>query len=104
MFEDSLIDSNRRIKTRSRYFTIVGVLLNSSVLASMVPVPLIYPEALPQNSNGDLTSRPVAAANRASSTAEDRGKGEARVGTHRKIHCGTQQNPATCQDHRVRST
>ncbi len=48
MFEDSLIDSNRRIKTRSRYFTIVGVLLNSSVLASMVLVPLIYPEALPK--------------------------------------------------------
>lgn len=48
MFEDSLIDSNRRIKTKSKYFTIVGVLLNTSVLALMILVPLIYPEALPK--------------------------------------------------------
>lgn len=48
MFEDSLLDSGGRFKTNSRYFTVVGVLLNSSILATMILIPLIYPEALPK--------------------------------------------------------
>ena len=58
MFEDSLIDSSGRIKTQSKYYTIVGILLNTSVLATMILVPLIYPEALPRQAMSMLLVAP----------------------------------------------
>ncbi|MGC2583507.1 MAG: energy transducer TonB, partial [Acidobacteriaceae bacterium] len=48
MFEDILLESGHQIKTKSKYYTIVGLLLNSSVLAALILYPLIYPEALPK--------------------------------------------------------
>ncbi len=48
MFEDSMMESGGRIKTKSKYYTIVGVLLNGSILAALILVPLLYPEALPK--------------------------------------------------------
>ena len=48
MFEDILLESGHQIKTKSKYYTLVGVLLNGSVLAALILYPLIYPEALPK--------------------------------------------------------
>ena len=48
MFEDALVESSGRIKTRSRQYSVVGVLLNGAVLAALVLVPLLSPEALPR--------------------------------------------------------
>ena len=59
MFEDSLIDSSGRIKTQSKYYTIVGILLNTSVLAMMILVPLVYPEALPKQAMSTLLVAPA---------------------------------------------
>lgn len=59
MFEDSLIDSAGRIKTQSKYYTIVGILLNSSVLAMMILIPLVYPEALPKQALSMLLVAPA---------------------------------------------
>ena len=58
MFEDSLIDSSGRIKTQSKYYTLVGILLNTAVLATMILVPLIYPEALPRQAMSTLLVAP----------------------------------------------
>jgi protein TonB len=48
MFEDSTFSSGGKIKTKSRYYTVVGLILNGSVLAALILYPLIYPEALPK--------------------------------------------------------
>ena len=48
MFEDALVESSGRIKTRSRQYSVVGVLLNGVVLAGLVLAPLLSPEALPR--------------------------------------------------------
>jgi periplasmic protein TonB len=58
MFEDSLIDSSGRIKTQSKYYTVVGILLNTAVLATMILVPLVYPEALPRQAMSTLLIAP----------------------------------------------
>jgi len=41
MFEDALMESGGRIKTKSKYFTIIGFVLNGSILTAMILVPLI---------------------------------------------------------------
>lgn len=46
MFEDATFESNGRIKTRSRRWMIATFALNGAVLAVVVLLPLIYPEAL----------------------------------------------------------
>ncbi len=52
MFEDATFESTGRIRTRSRRWMIATFALNGSVLAALILIPLIYPEALP----GRLTS------------------------------------------------
>jgi protein TonB len=48
MFEDSTFESAGRIRTRSTGWMIAAFTLNSSILLSMILIPLIYPEALPR--------------------------------------------------------
>src|SRR3954471_5151267 len=47
MFEDSLLESGGRLKTKARYTTVVSFLLQVSLIAILVLIPLIYTEALP---------------------------------------------------------
>jgi protein TonB len=47
MFEDSTFESTGRIRTRSRAWGVAALGLNSSILAALIIIPLIYPEALP---------------------------------------------------------
>src|SRR5215467_6943901 len=58
MFEDALMESGGRIKTKSKYFTIIGFVLNGSILTAMILVPLIYPEALPKAAMATLLVAP----------------------------------------------
>ena len=58
MFEDALMESGGKIKTKSKYFTIIGFVLNGSILAAMILVPLIYPEALPKAAMATLLVAP----------------------------------------------
>jgi protein TonB len=46
MFEDSTFESTGRIKTRSRRWMVAALGLNGSILAALILIPLIYPEAL----------------------------------------------------------
>jgi periplasmic protein TonB len=48
MFEDALMESSHRIKTRSRYWSFLAVLINCSVLIALIIWPLLHPDALPE--------------------------------------------------------
>jgi protein TonB len=58
MFEDSTFESNGRIRTRSRFWMIVTLALNGSILLALILIPLIYPEALPRQAIAFLMSAP----------------------------------------------
>jgi protein TonB len=47
MFEDSTFESAHRIRTRSRGWSLAALAFNSAILAALIAIPLIYPEALP---------------------------------------------------------
>jgi protein TonB len=47
MFEDALMESSHRIKTRSRYWSVLAVLINCTVLIALIIWPLLHPDALP---------------------------------------------------------
>jgi periplasmic protein TonB len=48
MFEDSTFESAHRIRTRSRGWSLAAFAFNSAILAALIAIPLIYPEALPK--------------------------------------------------------
>ena len=48
MFEDSLVESTGRIRTRSKWFAIGSFLLQASLLALLILIPFLYPAALPK--------------------------------------------------------
>jgi periplasmic protein TonB len=48
MFEDSTFESAGRIHTRSRGWGLAAFALNGSILAALIVIPLLYPEALPR--------------------------------------------------------
>ena len=50
MFEDSTFESQGRIRTRSKRWMVAALGFNGSILAALILIPLIYPEALPLQS------------------------------------------------------
>lgn len=48
MFEDSLLESGGRLKTKSKYTTVVSFILQILFISVLVLIPLIYTEALPK--------------------------------------------------------
>ena len=48
MFEDSLVESAGRIKSKQGITTLISFMFNIGVLAVLVLIPLIYTEALPR--------------------------------------------------------
>jgi protein TonB len=58
MFEDSLMESGGRIKTKSKYWMIATFAFNGVILAAMVLFPLLYPEALPHTALTAMISAP----------------------------------------------
>ena len=47
MFEDSLVESSGRIRTRSKWYAIGSFLIEAVALAALILIPFIYPAALP---------------------------------------------------------
>jgi protein TonB len=47
MFEDSLMESGGKLKTKSKYWSIVTLCINGAILAALIIWPLLHPEALP---------------------------------------------------------
>ena len=58
MFEDSLVESGGKLKTKSKYWMILTFSLNAIFVAVLILIPLIYPEALPKNSMSALLVAP----------------------------------------------
>jgi periplasmic protein TonB len=48
MFEDSLVESAGRIRTRSKWFAIGSFLLQAALLTALILIPFFYPAALPK--------------------------------------------------------
>ena len=47
MFEDSLLESSGRLRTKRKWTTVLSLLLQCLLIGVMILVPLIYTEALP---------------------------------------------------------
>jgi protein TonB len=58
MFEDSLMESDHRIKAKSKYWSIVALFLNSGILIALIVWPLLHPEALPKQMMAALMVAP----------------------------------------------
>jgi protein TonB len=58
MFEDSTFESNGKIHTRSSRWALATLLLNCSILALIVLLPLIYTQALPHQALSTLLVTP----------------------------------------------
>ena len=48
MFDDSLVESAGRIRTRSKWFAIASFLLQAALLAALILIPFLHPAALPK--------------------------------------------------------
>ena len=60
MFEDSTFESTGKIKTRSRRWMVVTLAMNGTVLAVLVLLPLVFPDALPRHMITTLLVAPEA--------------------------------------------
>jgi protein TonB len=58
MFEDAMMESGGHFSTRSKYYTLLGALFNGTLLAAMILVPLLYPEALPKTAMSAMLVAP----------------------------------------------
>ena len=60
MFEDSLIESGGKLKTKSKYWSLVTLGINAAILAALIIWPLLHPEALPTQLMATLLERAAA--------------------------------------------
>jgi protein TonB len=58
MFEDSLVESTGRIRTRSAKLAIGSFLLEAAILAVLILIPFLYPDALPRQALTTLLTAP----------------------------------------------
>lgn len=58
MFEDSLVESTGRIRTRSKWYAIGSFLFQAIALAVIILIPYIYPAALPPHALASLLVAP----------------------------------------------
>lgn len=58
MFEDSLVESAGKIKTKTKYTTLLSLLLQFGLIGVMILIPLIYTEALPSQTLHTLLVAP----------------------------------------------
>lgn len=58
MFEDSLVESTGRIRTRSSRFAVGSFLLQAAILAVLILIPYLYPDALPKQALSVLLTAP----------------------------------------------
>ena len=70
MFEDSLVDSGGKLKTKSKYWMIGTFIFNGCIVLFLIIYPLLYPEALPKTAmTAMLTAPPPPAAATPAATA-----------------------------------
>jgi len=60
MFEDSLVESTGRIRTRSKWFAIGSFFLQAALLTLLILIPYFYPAALPKQALTMMLAAPPA--------------------------------------------
>ncbi len=65
MFEDTLVESMRRIRTRSRYFALGSFAVQTLLLAALVIYPFLHPVTLPKQALTMLLTAPPVPASQA---------------------------------------
>jgi protein TonB len=96
MFDDSLVESAGRIRTRSKWFAIASFLLQAALVAALILIPLLYPAALPKQALTAMLVAPPPATLTASSAGPclDGTRGN----TDPAYRCDrTRHNPAACR-------
>ena len=58
MFEDSMMESGKRIERKSKFWSFVAFLLNAAALLALIIWPLLHPEALPRQMMATLMVAP----------------------------------------------
>lgn len=58
MFEDSLVESTGRIRTRSSWYAIGSFAFQAALLTTFLLIPLLYPAALPRQALSSLLTAP----------------------------------------------
>ncbi|MGH9587315.1 MAG: TonB family protein [Acidobacteriaceae bacterium] len=58
MFEDSLVESSGRIRTRSKWYALGSFVLEAIALAILILIPFVYPAALPPHALTNLLVAP----------------------------------------------
>lgn len=58
MFEDSLVESTQRIRTRSKWYAVASFVIEALALAIFILIPYIYPAALPPHALASLLVAP----------------------------------------------
>jgi len=58
MFESSLMESGGQLKTKTTRWMLVTAIFNLSILAVLILIPLLYPEALPRTALTALLTAP----------------------------------------------
>jgi periplasmic protein TonB len=59
MFEDALLESSGRIRTRSGWFSGVAAVLNGGILCLLIVLPLLHPANLPKRTLDTLLAAPA---------------------------------------------
>jgi periplasmic protein TonB len=59
MFEDALMESGGRIRTRSGWFSCVAVICNGSIVCCLILLPLLHPASLPKQTLSMLLAAPA---------------------------------------------
>ena len=59
MFEDSLMESNHGLRTRSPYWSVLALVVNGTAIAVLTLWPLLHPEALPRQMMTSLLVAPA---------------------------------------------
>lgn len=58
MFEDSLVESTGRIRTRSKWYAISSSAFEAALLAALILIPYLYPDSLPRQALATLLVAP----------------------------------------------
>ena len=58
MFEDSLVESSGKLKSKSKYWMIATFGFNVAIIAILILIPLLYPEALPKTAMTAMLTAP----------------------------------------------
>lgn len=58
MFDSAFVESGNRIQTKTKYWMLVTTSFNAAIVAAMILIPMLYPEALPRSAVSAMLQPP----------------------------------------------